>query len=368
MFQPRFWWVYLLIALAAINIGIAANLHVYFGFSFFAQLASAIILLLALIFTKFFGRSQFTIWIRRICYPLSVLIVAFLMSHGTTHLINGGLLKATCAESDSSFYYRGYCDGITEGYNDGLNECVYGANKVIDSLQTLLDSCQSGKITKKPTATKKPVKAKKLIAKQEPKIIIKETFIPPTLQEISGGYQDSVSVDMTKYGPVFSGDYGTTTSIELTIDKAYILYYVSDEALRKTPGNITVPRVFDEEMISYDYGGRKYWIWINYQEKLTSELITGSHYFPWSIYIGQFNGNGFSYPMYWPHEAVKGLMQQVRGRGDGEVTSSDLQEMGKYNPGIAKGAIRPNNRFATGSDGKRYEGWEFYTRINYVIR
>jgi len=293
------------------------------------------------------------------------------MFHGTSHLINGGFLKATCGISDSSFYQRGWDDGNYDGYYEGLNvgEEICKKEKkslqfTIDSLQALLADCQPIKKVVNKTKSSPTPKTK---TTPKPDIPLRNDFAPPSTK-ISGGFQDSMSVDMTKYGPVFAGEYGTTTSIELTIDQAYVMYYVQDEAIKKMPGKITVPEIFGEEMIAYNYQGTKYWVWVNYKEKLTSGIIRDGHLFPWSIYIGVFQGNDFSYPMYWPHEAVKGLMQKVRGKEHDEVTRSDIQEMGKYNPGIAEGTIRPNKRFATGSDGKQYEGWEFHTRINYVIR
>jgi|GEM_PF-1171597 len=366
MSTSKFWWGYWIIGLLTIAGGALLGISEFFQLRWFHYLLALSII--NIIFFVVVGIRQWLLkkrghipgWMHwmSLIYILGTLILLF---HGTTHLVNGGFLKATCGISDSAFYYQGYYVGREKGYDKGLEECVDKANRAIDSLQTLLDNCQTGKVTKKPVTTKKTT-VRKPTTKKKPLQTKKEVFSPPP-KELSGGFQDSMSVDMTKYGPIFSGDYGTTTSIDLTSPEAYLMYYLSDEAFQKAPKTISVPRVHNQEMISYSYQGKKYWILINYDERLTSELITGSQFYNWSIYIGEFQGKGFSYPMYWPHEAIKGLMQKVRGREDGEVTQSDLQEMGKYNPGIAKGTIRPNNIFVDD-----YEGWEFYTRINYVVR
>ena len=97
---------------------------------------------------------------------------------------------------------------------------------------------------------------------------------------------------------------------------------------------------------------------------LTPQLIE-NRYYDWSVYVGDFIGNGFSYDMWLPHEAVKAYIKAVRGREDGAITQADLTAMGKYDAGIARGYIRPNNKYVTGSDGKIYGGWGFHTKPSF---
>ncbi len=178
----------------------------------------------------------------------------------------------------------------------------------------------------------------------------------------AGGVMENVTLHIAeKYDPVFEGDVGVTFFCDGS-GYAYPDYYLSNVAYERE--HCSSAEVSGQNGQAMSLGQNGYWQAIDFNTRLTPDLIENGH-FQWSIYIGDFQDQGFSYPRYLPHESIKPIIRQVRGREDGEITADDLKAMAPYSVGIEKGCIRPNDAFGTGTDGKRYEGWEFYMNMSY---
>lgn len=261
---------------------------------------------------------------------------------------------------DSNQYSKEYL----RGYYDGMNDC------------RKLSAPTPKNPTPAPPKTIKPKKpdAKKEAPKQDEEIPkAPEVFKP---QPISGGNNASpISDDMADYLPVYSGDFGTTTSILKTgPDEAFLLYYLKDKPFKKSRGNANPPLINigrGEDPMTYDQEN-DLWFFIDYNTPLTSEMITASPCYAFSVYIGEFKGANFSYKMYYPHELIKPIINKVRGREDGEITKEELKAMGMHSSNIANGGFRPNGYFGYGSTPEtaqnKYYGWEACGQLNYTIK
>lgn len=266
--------------------------------------------------------------------------------------------KSGAGAIDSNKYSKEYL----RGYHDGINDC--------------------GKLSAPPQKNPTPKPPKKEIKKpdvkkEDPKDAeipkAPEKFKP---QPVKGGKTSSpVSDDVTVYLPVFSGDFGTTTSILKTgPEEAYLMYYLKNTAFKKSRGNANPPLINigrGEDPMIYDQEN-ELWFFIDYNTPLTTEMITASPCFAFSIYLGEFKGANFSYKMYYPHELIKPILTKVRGKEDGEITKEELKAMGAYSPNIANGNFRPNGYFGYGSTPEtaqtKYYGWEVCGPLNYTIK
>jgi len=275
-------------------------------------------------------------------------------------------------------------DEYLRGYNDGRKTCQ-------DCLDSALyykakwEACAElnppiiREVVTKPTPPKSITKPGKPKAKKESSPKSDETPVAPEkfkAEPFSGGKSVSpISDDVTIYLPVYSGDFGTTTSIEFTgPDEAYLLYYLKNSAFKKSRGNASPPLINignGEESMDYDQKNDM-WYKIDYKTPLTSEMITASPCFPFTVYLGEFKGANFSYKMYYPHELIKPILNKVRGKEDGEITPTELKAMGAYSVNIANGSFRPNNIFGYGTTPEtqttKYYGWEVCGSFNYTSR
>lgn len=274
-------------------------------------------------------------------------------------------------------------DEYLRGYNDGRKTCQGCLDSLLyykakwEACAELNKPCVDNGIKREP---KKPtIKPEKPGAKKGTPPKSEEIPVAPEkfkAKPISGGKIASpISDDVTIYLPVYSGDFGTTTSIEFTgPDEAFLAYYLKNSAYKKSRGNASPPLINignGEEPMDYDQKNDM-WYKIDYKTPLTSEMITASPCFPFTVYLGEFKGANFSFKMYYPHELVKPIMNKVRGKEDGEITPTELKAMGAYSVNIANGSFRPNNIFGYGTTPEtqttKYYGWEVCGSFNYKTR
>lgn len=185
----------------------------------------------------------------------------------------------------------------------------------------------------------------------------KTNLNPPPVR--TGGNIEGGLLSIDNYFPAYLGDFCTT------VQNAYLVYAISDSYWQKcTQKTVSAPMIEGQAMILDSSIG--YWVLIS-GTILTPETIVNGTY-RWSVYIGKFQGSGFSYDMYLPHESVKPIMRSVRGREDGEVTSDEIGRMGQQDENIGRGLIAPNQTSVVGSDGNIYFGWAFNTPVNYTVK
>lgn len=275
-------------------------------------------------------------------------------------------------------------DEYLRGYKDGLKKC----QECWDSLlyyKAKWEACAELNTPIIREGTTKPAPTKSVTKPGKPRVLktplpkIDDTPVAPEKfkpQPISGGKTASpISDDMADYLPAYTGDFGTTTSILKTgPEEAFLLYYLKNAAFKKSRGNASPPLINigrGEDPMTYD-SENDLWFFIDYNTPLTSEMITASPCYAFSVYIGEFKGANFSYKMYYPHELIKPILTKVRGKEDGEITKEELKAMGTYSSNIANGGFRPNGYFGYGSTPEtaqtKYYGWEVCGQLNYVIK
>lgn len=269
-------------------------------------------------------------------------------------------------EESSSVCPEDFLAGKKQGQSEADGKYAPMEQSIADKLDACLNPPEP---EKKEAPPKKEAAPKKTAPKADPppapkkdEVPIQEAFKSPApSQRIDGGNVGGVE----EFLPVYSGDYGTTTSIEETPGTAYLLHYLSDAAFKRANPTTEVPEMNEQRMtFKADIG---YWINIDYGTILTRELILANDKYCWSVYIGEFIYSGGSYDMWIPHETLKPIMKQVRGREDGKATDAELQKMGESVPGIKQGTISQNG-IAVKASGKDYYGWQFCTPINYKTK
>ncbi len=179
---------------------------------------------------------------------------------------------------------------------------------------------------------------------------------------------------ITEYQGEMKGDYGITTE-----DKAGKIVYFLKSTFVKNGGSTETPRLNGPNGAKFSYNAETgYWYYIDGQIVTTSEINSWAYAKEWNVYIGKTDYGVGSYDTYLPHQLLKPLINQVRGKEWGEITDEELVKMRKVNPNIwtptSEGTLRPFRLNSTAGraygkeDNQLYQGWNFRTKVTAIKR
>lgn len=180
--------------------------------------------------------------------------------------------------------------------------------------------------------------------------------IPNSLPVRVTNYVQKNNFNFSNYSPKMEGDYGTTFTREY-----HPLYWI-----RASNQYTVIPKWNGEYPMTLSDG---YWLYEDRAVTLDDGGLKKD--WAWCVWVGKKTSGASTYDMYLPHEVIKPLLREYLGREYGEISSDDLKILSQYSSGIKDGTIRPNriiDNTATGigKDFHLYEGWEFFTKIQYV--
>ena len=174
---------------------------------------------------------------------------------------------------------------------------------------------------------------------------------------------------VTQYQGVMTGDYGTT----IDNGSGKIVYFLRNSFVKSNGGG-EAPRLNGRGGEKFSYNPKTgYWYYIDGQVMTAGEVNSWTYAREWNVYIGQTDYGVGSYETYLPHQALKPLINRVRGKEWGEISDEDLINMRKLNSSIwtpsSEGTLRPfrlngtSGRALGKEDRQLYQGWNFRTRI-----
>lgn len=174
----------------------------------------------------------------------------------------------------------------------------------------------------------------------------------------------------TKYKGVMEGDYGTT----IDDNSGRIIYFLKNSFIKNNNNNAEAPRLNGVTGEKFNYNAETgYWYYIDGQTMTVSEINSWDYAKEWNVYIGKTDYGVGSYDTYLPHQALKPLINRVRGKEWGEISDDDLFKMRKLNSSIwtpkSEGTLIPYRLNSTSGraygkeDKQLYQGWNFRTKI-----
>jgi len=274
---------------------------------------------------------------------LGVLLIAFALLIWPFNLL--GWIKCKSVKEVSAYTSADMASAYDNGYKAGLKE-----RACCDSFQYykgLYERCAG---IKRNAVTKNVAPP---AGKGDAKKANKPETQSPNAPETAKSFTDDARYNVNNYTPIFQGDYGC--SFVKDGDYGYLTYFVSNEYYKKYYDKGYVPTINGLPFTPDVDGFYK----VVTDIKLTGENIENKWY-QWAMYIGDFKGTGFSYPMYDPNEVLKPTIMKVRNKLNGPITDKDLAGIGTYVPDVQKGYIRPN-----GQPSDDYWGWEFNMPVYY---
>jgi hypothetical protein len=191
--------------------------------------------------------------------------------------------------------------------------------------------------------------------------VFTSTFTTPARSSSEIIVSSGSSTPNATYEPKFEGDAGTT----INGNKRNPVYYHKNVGLEGSTfyvnGDINKKMLFDKT--------KNLWFFIDYSEVISEEDMNKVR--TWNIKGGDKNWGGGSYPIWYPHEYLKPLINSSRGFEYGRVTNDDLNKMSQsdarvWSPNNPNGIFQPlvginKDR----NDPSYWDGWNLRGRINY---
>lgn len=320
-----------------------------------------------------------------ILWTVAIILVVAVVALGVNACDSKTLKNELSAKQDSLTEARQSTNSLQSNLTEN-QDSLAAAKFLADSLQKAYNKCAGVMTPEEELAflkskvsdlqKRKPIIKYRYIccktkSKAKPDVAEKKfepTFSQPVSRvvEIRAATENSL---ITQYQGVMNGDYGTT----IDNGSGKIVYFLRNSFVKSNGGD-EAPRLNGRGGEKFSYNPKTgYWYYIDGQVMTAGEVNSWTYAREWNVYIGQTDYGVGSYETYLPHQALKPLINRVRGKEWGEISDEDLVSMRKLNSSIwtpsSEGTLRPfrlngtSGRALGKEDRQLYQGWNFRTKI-----